>query len=144
MIHHYLTDLAHNSMVMAVALCVVLDTILGCFRAIIQHSFNSSFGINGAIRKTAMLISILFLFLTDSLVGINFLGFLPSELREAISLTRIGLGDFFCILYVLYEAVSILKNWHIIGLPVPKWAKPKLEKLLSEMTDEISGEGDKK
>ena len=39
-------------------IAVTLDTILGVLRAIKEHKFNSCVGIDGAIRKSAMLLSV--------------------------------------------------------------------------------------
>lgn len=130
----FLHSIAHNNLVQAVSLCVILDTILGCLRAVKEHTFNSSFGINGAIRKAAIMVSVLFLMLADALVGLNLIGFINADIRQAIGMTKIGLGEFFCILYILYEALSIMKNWALIGLPFPGWMREWLEKTMGEMT----------
>lgn len=133
----YFREIIHNRLVLAVALAVVLDTLLGFLRSIRTRKFNSSFGIDGAIRKTAIIISVLILMFADYLMGLNLIEFVSEEVREAVNLEKVGMGEFFCILYILYEATSILKNWYMIGLPVPKSAKPWLKKLLTEMTDEM-------
>lgn len=132
-ITQYLHTIAHNHLVIAVSLCVALDTILGCLRAIKEHIFNSSFGIDGAIRKAAIMVSVLFLMLADALIGMNFIGFINADIRQVLGVRKLGLGEFFCILYILYEAVSIMKNWALIGLPFPQWMRNWLEKTLGEM-----------
>ena len=137
----YFHTIAHNHLVIAVGLCVALDTILGCLRAIKEHIFNSSFGINGAIRKAAIMISVLFLMLADALIGMNFIGFIAPEIRQAIGVSKIGLGEFFCILYILYEAASIMKNWVLIGIPSPVWMRKWLENTLGEMKTGSGGGG---
>ncbi|EJA6791076.1 phage holin family protein, partial [Clostridioides difficile] len=43
--------LATNIFIKLVILAIAFDTLLGCLRAIKTHQFNSSFGINGGIRK---------------------------------------------------------------------------------------------
>ena len=52
-----ITLLSADSFVRILLVAVALDTILGVLRAIKEHKFNSSVGIDGAIRKTAMLTS---------------------------------------------------------------------------------------
>ena len=53
----FITLLGGNSLIKLLLLAVVLDTILGVGRAIKYHKFNSSVGIDGAIRKVMMLVS---------------------------------------------------------------------------------------
>lgn len=140
MIHEYFAEMLHNPLIILTAMAVALDTVLGLLRAVRERNLNSSFGIDGAIRKSTMLISVLFLMLADFVVQINLIAFLPEELRDAIGLRKIGIGEFFCVLYVVYEAVSILKNMYLCGIPIPKGIEGRLEKLLTEMTQEIKRE----
>jgi hypothetical protein len=46
-----------------------MDTNFGFIRAIKAHNFNIGFGINGAIRKTTMPASFVFLLLYDQIVN---------------------------------------------------------------------------
>lgn len=119
---------------------VLLDTILGVLRAIKEHKFNSCVGIDGAIRKVAMLFSVLLLMFIDSLVEINFLFMVPEEYLQYLGLTRLGMCELFCILYILYEAVSVLKNMTLCGLPVPIKLKSFIQKFLDDMTEELPKE----
>lgn len=137
MFHEYFIEIGHNPFLILTAVAVILDTVLGFFRAIREHKFNSTFGIDGAIRKSAMIVSVLFLMLADFVIKINLIFFIPVEIRENIGLTKVGLGEFFCILYILYECISIMKNMYLIGLPYPAWMKKWLEKFLTEMTSEM-------
>ena len=102
-----LSELSGNVIIELVVIAVVMDTIFGAGRAIKQHSFNSSVGIDGAIRKIAMLISLIFLAVVDMLVHINLIGFIPEEVRCSAfwpqSISVIGLAEFFGILYLCYE-----------------------------------------
>lgn len=50
--------LSNNMLFKALLICVSLDSILGALRAIKEHKFNSCVGIDGAIRKAAMLFSL--------------------------------------------------------------------------------------
>lgn len=136
-LHEFFTEMARNPFIITTATAVCLDTILGLLRAVKEHGFNSCFGIDGAIRKSGMLVSVLFLMFTDFVVKINCIFFVPQEIREAMGLTKVGMGEFFCILFCLYEAVSILKNMYLCGMPIPAGIKAWLEKFLLEMTKEI-------
>ena len=73
--------LAHNTIIQLVVIAVVMDTLFGAGRALKQHKFNSSVGIDGAIRKISMLVSLVFLAVIDRLVHINLIGFIPEEAR---------------------------------------------------------------
>ena len=133
----FLKELIDNLWLQAAALWIVFDTIMGCCRAATQHEFNSSFGINGGIRKAGMLISLVFLMSFDVLSGFNILKFIPEGYREIWGSPKIGTGEFFAALYFAYESISILKNMYILGIPMPAWMKTKLEKFLKEMTGEL-------
>lgn len=139
----FLFELGQNSVLKLVCLFIVLDTIFGVLRAIKQRTFNSSFGIDGAIRKTAMIVSVLALFIADTVIGFNLLPIVPSETLKIVGLEDIGLTEFFGLLFVTYESLSILKNMTLLGLPIPKVIKEKLEIWLSKFTDEVNKEKSK-
>ena len=115
---------------------VVMDTCFGCIRAIKERRFNSGFGIDGAIRKISMLASLAFLLLLDRIVHLNLIGFIPEAVRMYLPVESIGVAEFFGILYLAYELVSILKNMTLCGLPVKRlWETVK--KFLTQYTDEL-------
>lgn len=135
----YLNGLFRNPFAIAVLICVVSDTFFGCLRAAKYRKWNSSLGIDGGIRKVAMLFSVAFLSLIDRLVGINLIAKLPQNVLtvlEGMGINHVGVAEFFCLLYVMYEATSILKNMLLCGLPIPKGLKEKAAKWLDSMTDE--------
>lgn len=126
---------AHNKLIQLVIIAVIIDTLFGVLRAIKDHNFNSCFGINGAIRKCGMIISIMLLVIVDYITNFNMIGFLPDEVRQYIG-NSIGISGFFAILDIAYETVSILKNMALCGLPVKKlWLYVKT--FLSKYTDEL-------
>lgn len=126
---------AHNKVIQLVAIAVVIDTVFGCIRAVKEHSFNSCFGIDGAIRKISMVVSIVALILVDRVLSINLIGFIPESIRQYLG-NCIGIAEFFGILYIAYEVVSILKNMALCGLPVKKvWNYVK--QFLGRYTDEL-------
>ena len=133
-------ELIHrHSIILLVVLMVCTDTVLGFFRAIKQHKFNSSFGIDGAIRKITMLLTLVFLVLLDTAVHINLVAFMPAEILSVMGLEMVGTTEFFGVLYISYEAVSVLKNMVICGLPV-KSVEDALRDFLGKYTDELPAE----
>lgn len=133
-----IAEIASNSVIKLIVLMLVLDTVFGVLRSVKQKTFNSSFGIDGALRKIGMMIGILVLFLIDCVVNINLTPFLSPEILNYIGLQSIGLTEFFGLLFVAYEAISCLKNCIVLGIPVPKKLAGKIEEWLSEYTNELS------
>ena len=122
---------AHNKVMELVVLAIVFDTIFGVLRAI-----NSCAGIDGAIRKVGMLISLVFMLAADMLIKVNLIGFIPEAVRSQLGITSVGVAEFFALLYIAYEVVSIFKNMALCGLPVKKvwW---KVREFLGKYTDEL-------
>lgn len=130
---------AHNPLLQLVAIAVVFDTIFGVIRAIRDHKFNSCVGIDGAIRKIGMVISLALLVLVDAIIKVNLIGFVPDTVRDQLGVSAIGLAEFFSLLYIAYEIISILKNMALCGLPVKGiWVKVKgfLGKYTTELPDD--------
>lgn len=109
----------------------------GTLRAIKEKKFNSCVGIDGAIRKVAMIGCIAFLMMADMTININVISWIPSEITQFVGIEKIGLCEFFCILFTIYEVISVAKNAILCGLPFPKFIKIKLEKLLNNLTGEL-------
>lgn len=122
-------------------LAVLLDTFLGSMRALKSRKWNSNFGINGVLRKISIIGSSIFLIIIDSILKIDLLFFIPKDVLAIFKLKEIGIFDLFGIMFILYEATSIMKNMVLCGIPVPKKAEAFVEKLLNEMTDEINTKG---
>lgn len=140
MFNELLSFIENHSFFIILLYAVLMDTILGVLRAIKEHKFNSCVGIDGAIRKVAMLFSVMFLMFIDSLVKIDFLFMIPEEYLQFIGINRLGVCELFCILFILYEIVSILKNMTLCGLPVPAKLKMFIQKFLDDMTEELPEE----
>lgn len=137
MLMHIINLLNSNSFLKILLIAVTLDTILGVLRAVKYGKFNSAFGIDGAIRKVAMLISIVALMAVDVIVNINALFMVPEEYIKILGITKLGMSEFFCLLFILYETVSILKNMTLLEIPVPAKVRRFIEKFLKDMTDEM-------
>ena len=125
--------------ILYVCFAVAIDTVFGLMRAIKQRSWNGSVGINGAIRKISMLACMTFMVFLDAMCGFNLIKLFPENIIQyltVISLTHVGFAEFFGILFVAYECVSILKNMYLCGLPV-KWVWAKAYNFLHTYTDEL-------
>lgn len=127
---------AHDKVMELVVLAIVFDTIFGVLRAIKEKKFNSCAGIDGAIRKVGMLISLVFMLAIDMLIKVNLIGFIPEVVRNQLGITSVGVAEFFALLYIAYEVVSIFKNMALCGLPVKRvwW---KIREFLGKYTDEL-------
>ena len=144
MMEKIITLLASNSFVKILLIAVALDTILGVLRAIKEHKFNSCVGIDGAIRKAAMLFSVCLLMAMDVIVHINVLCMIPEQYIQVLGISKLGVCEFFSLLFILYELVSILKNMTLCGLPVPTKIKIWIQKFLDDMTEELPEEAAQK
>lgn len=136
-------DALNNDILKLVIIAIIADTVFGIVRAIKEHVFNSSFGIDGAIRKVSMILCITFCIMVDTIINLNFIGFLPESvlkwLQENMHIGQIGLGAFFGIIFIAYELVSILKNMTLCGLPTKKIynsVRDFLEKYTNELPSE--------
>lgn len=119
---------------------ILLDIFLGSLRALKEKKWNSTVGINGILRKTAMIGSSIFLIIIDSILKIDLLFFIPKEITTTLKLNEVGIFELFGIMFILYEITSILKNMVKCGLPIPKRIKTTIEKLLNNLTSETRGE----
>lgn len=127
--------------VLLVVIC--LDVFFGILRAIKQRKLNSSIGIDGIIRKCGMLVSTIFIKMIDFIVDLDFLGFIPLGVKEVLNIqNQFGIGSLFALLFIIFEALSVLKNMVICKLPIPKKLQKWLEKALHEFTTEIKDESE--
>lgn len=135
-ISEFIDIVTRNKIIELVVLAIVFDTIFGVLRAIREKKFNSCAGIDGAIRKVGMLISLVFMLVIDMLIRVNLIGFIPEVARNHMGLTNVGMTEFFALLYIAYEVVSIFKNMALCGLPVKNvWATVRT--FLGKYTDEL-------
>lgn len=130
-------ELLDNKTLQILIVFIALDVIFGVLRAIKEKKLNSTIGIDGIIRKVAMISTIIVCIILDYLVKINFIGFIPSDITSSIGIEKIGISELFGILYILFESLSILKNMYKCKLPIPKKLQRGIEKLLKEFTSEV-------
>lgn len=136
----YLDTIKDSKCIKLLLVFIVLDVIFGILRAIKEREINSTIGIDGIIRKFGMILASLGFLVVDVMVGFNMIGFLPQEIREYLPLQIIGISSFFNILFIIFEALSILKNMVKCGLPIPKKIQVLLKRLLKDFTSEIKEE----
>ena len=129
----------NNVIFYLLVISILLDVFLGSIRAIKDRSWNSAVGINGILRKTAMIGSSVFLIVVDSILNIDLLFFIPDEVLNFLHINSVGIFELFGIMFILYESSSILKNMVLCGLPIPLKIKKVIEKFLSDMTSEGGG-----
>ena len=86
---------SNNIFIEILMLAICADTLLGVLRAIKFRQFNSSVGIDGAIRKVAMVVSVGALMLADLLIHVNLLAFLPEEYVHDLGVQKLGMCEFF-------------------------------------------------
>ena len=136
--------LIHDKLILLVVWLIIGDTIFGTLRACKYRKFNSCIGIDGIIRKMTMLIALGGIAVIDVMFNINFISFAKQYLN-GIGLTHIGLCEFFAIFFSMYEVLSILKNWTILGIWLPikfrlaiyEWIKNMTSELPEEFVDEM-------
>lgn len=133
----FFISLLRNTSLQILCMVIVLDLIFGVLRAIKEHTVNSSIGIDGMIRKVGMLITVIILTFIDSIVHIDFIGFIPETIKTALNLKDVGIEDVFNILFVVFEILSIFKNMILCKMPIPRKLQYILEKVLQEFTGEI-------
>lgn len=130
-------NLKNNSSCKLLCILLLADVIFGILRAIKEKKVNSTIGIDGMIRKTAMLLSVLFMTAIDSIIQFNLIGFIPEQIKSALNLDYIGFNDLFNFLYIVFEFLSVLKNMIKCKLPIPKKFQKWLEDILQKYTNEL-------
>lgn len=132
-----LNVLINNKSIRVLAIFIVLDVIFGFLRSIKERKTNSTIGIDGIIRKTGMLITIVVAIILDTMCKIDLIFFIPEDLKQALKINSCGITLLFNALYIIFEILSILKNMKRCGIPFPKKLNSFLEKLLKEFTQEV-------
>lgn len=135
----FFTALVGNIFVKLLVIVVCADMIFGSLRAAKFRRWNSAVGIDGAIRKAGMLACVLLFTAMDMLVHADLLKWLPQDVQAALDsfgIVKVGITELFALLFILYEATSVLKNMLLCGIPVPAGMRAKLAAWLHDMTEE--------
>ena len=115
-----------------VAFLMVCDILSGVFKAIAKkRGINSTIGTNGLIRKAGVLLALLVFIVVDSLVELNFVSLIPSEVLDVFKLqqTCIGLSHVMLGFFGLFELVSLFENLGEVGVPLPNFIMKSVERL---------------
>lgn len=129
--------LMKNNMFKVLCIVVVMDVVFGVLRALRERKLNSTIGIDGMIRKTGMLLSVIFTAMIDVVINLNLIGFIPEDVKGALKLDYVGFNEMFTLLYIIFEFLSISKNMVLCKLPIPsKWQKT-LENFFKKFTGEL-------
>ena len=137
----FFAALMGNVFIQLLLIAVCADMVFGSLRAAKYHCWNSAVGIDGAIRKAGMLACVLLFTAIDMMMHVDVLGWLPAETRNVLDtcgVVKMGVTELFALLFILYEATSVLKNMLLCGLPVPAGLREKLGAWLSTMTEETN------
>ena len=137
----FFSALMGNIFVRLLLIAVCADMVFGSLRAAKYRKWNSAVGIDGAIRKAGMLACVLLFTAIDMMMHVDVLGWLPVDTRnvlDACGVVKMGVTELFALLFILYEATSVLKNMLLCGLPVPAGLREKLGAWLSTMTEETN------
>lgn len=140
---HFISIINNDSFKLLI-IVIVLDLFLGILRAIREKSLNSCIGIDGMIRKVAMIVVIIFLIVIDMIINLDLIGFIPSSLKEILNLGKVGISSLFNFLFIIFEFLSILKNMTLCKLPIPHKFQEFLDKVMKEFTGEIKKGVDEK
>ena len=137
----FFAALMGNIFIRLLLIAVCADMVFGSLRAAKYRKWNSAVGIDGAIRKAGMLACVLLFTAIDMMMHVDVLGWLPVDARnilDACGVVKMGVTELFALLFILYEATSVLKNMLLCGLPVPAGLREKLGAWLSTMTEETN------
>lgn len=137
----FFAALMGNVFIRLLLIAVCADMVFGSLRAAKYRKWNSAVGIDGAIRKAGMLACVLLFTAIDMMMHVDVLGWLPAEARnvmDSCGVVKMGVTELFALLFILYEATSVLKNMLLCGLPVPAGLREKLGAWLSTMTEETN------
>lgn len=135
----FMAALVGNIFVRLLLIVVCADMVFGSLRAAKYRCWNSAVGIDGAIRKAGMLACVFLFTAMDMILRANLLTWLPVNVQDsldAMGIVKVGATELFALLFILYEATSVLKNMLLCGLPVPAGIRGKLATWLDSMTDE--------
>ena len=132
-----------NVFIQLLLIAICADMVFGSLRAAKYHCWNSAVGIDGAIRKAGMLACVLMFTAIDMMMRIDVLSWLPADAKNVLDscgVVKMGVTELFALLFILYEATSVLKNMLLCGLPVPAGLREKLGAWLSTMTEETQAD----
>lgn len=115
-----------------VVFLMVCDILSGIFKAVaMRRGINSTIGTNGLIRKAGVLLALLVFIVIDSLVELNLVTMIPTNVLSIFKLeeTQIGLSHVMLGFFGLFELVSLFENFGEVGVPLPRFITRCIERL---------------
>ena len=122
-----------------VVFLMVCDILSGIFKAVaMRRGINSTIGTNGLIRKAGVLLALLVFIVIDSLVELNLVTMLPTDVLSIFKLeeTQIGLSHVMLGFFGLFELVSLFENLGEVGVPLPRFISKFIERLRNTLEGE--------
>lgn len=83
---------------------IAIDYITGVIKAIYQKKLNSKLGLKGILKKLGYIFIVMIATLFDYLIGDS----------------TLAVRSLIIYFFISNEAISILENWALMGLPLPK------------------------
>ena len=118
------SNIRDGEIIWAVLILVAFDVLLGIMRSLKNHHFKSSINKQGIISKCGVMVSVIFFYVLDLLLGIQGIGF--AEL----------FGSTIC----MSELVSIATNLQALNVPLPKLITELIEKFTEEDKSSVTKE----
>lgn len=110
------SDIQGGAIIWVVLFLTATDVILGILHSLKKHHFRSAINKTGVINKCGIVISIVFFYVLDLILGLGSVGF--SEL----------FGGTIC----MSELISIIYNLRALNVPFPKVVLEMLDKFTAE------------
>lgn len=125
--HEILVDMAGSQIIKILALLIIADVMFGVLKALKERKFISEIGINGIIRKTAIIVCIVVVFIFDCLIDLDLTMLLPDFISAV--LPEIGVCEIFGVTLAVFELESIIANFKALGVPFPTAIGEKIHEL---------------
>lgn len=122
-----------------VVFLMVCDILSGIFKAVaMRRGINSTIGTNGLIRKAGVLLALLVFIVIDSLVELNLVTMIPTDVLSIFKLegTQIGLSHVMLGFFGVFELVSLFENLGEVGVPLPRFISKFIERLRNTLEGE--------
>lgn len=115
-------------LVLAFVTAIAVDITLGLMAAFASKTANSAVSRVGMMRKFGQLAIVLLCLVADGLFPqlITFRG------------NSMTVASFACVVWLVYEALSIVENAALLGIPVPRWVRDRLEQVRKQLDEDIS------
>ncbi len=134
--HEVVVPVAGMTLVVFLMVC---DILSGIFKAVaMRRGINSTIGTNGLIRKAGVLLALLVFIVIDSLVELNLVTMIPTDVLSIFKLeeTQIGLSHVMLGFFGLFELVSLFENLGEVGVPLPRFISKFIERLRNTLEGE--------